>query len=50
MRLVKLTDYHDLPIYVNPTYVTRVYRTEYTGNLTCIDIVGDKEEGGIFYS
>lgn len=48
MRLVKFTAYDDLPIYVNPIYVTRVYQTEYTGGLTCIDIVGDKEEGTFF--
>ena len=48
MHFAKFTAYDGSPVYVNPMNINRIYESELTGTLTCIDMIGDNEQGTFF--
>ena len=50
MRFAKFTAYDGSPVYVNPMNINRIYESELTGTLTCIDMIGDGNEQGTFFT
>lgn len=48
MNFAKFTAYDGSPVYVNPMNINRIYESELTGTLTCIDMIGDNEQGTFF--
>lgn len=49
MYFAKFTAYDGSPVYVNPMNINRIYESELTGTLTCIDMIGDGNEQGTFF-
>lgn len=49
MNLAKFTAYDGSPIYVNPMNINRIYESELTGKLTCIDMIGDGNKQGTYF-
>lgn len=50
MHFAKFTAYDGSPVYVNPININRIYESELTGKLTCIDMIGDGNEQGTFFT
>ena len=50
MHFAKFTAYDGSPIYANPTNINRIYESELTGTLTCIDMIGDVNEQGTYFA
>jgi hypothetical protein len=49
MHFAKFTAYDGSPVYVNPMNINRIYESELTGKLTCIDMIGKRDEQGTFF-
>lgn len=49
MHFAKFTAYDGSPIYVNPMNINRIYESELTGTLTCIDMIGERDEQGTYF-
>lgn len=48
MHFAKFIAYDGSPVYINPMNISRIYTSEYTGAMTCIDMIGDNEQGTFF--
>lgn len=49
MHFAKFTAYDGSPVYVNPMNINRIYESELTGTLTCIDMIGERDEQGTYF-
>lgn len=49
MNFAKFTAYDGSPVYVNPMNINRIYESELTGKLTCIDMIGERDEQGTYF-
>lgn len=49
MIFAKFTAYDGSPVYVNPMNINRIYESELTDTLTCIDMIGDGNKQGTYF-
>lgn len=49
MHFAKFTAHDGSPVYINPMNINRIYESELTGALTCIDMIGDGNEQGTYF-
>lgn len=49
MHFAKFTAYDGSPIYVNPMNINRIYESELTGTLTCLNMIGERDEQGTYF-